>query len=54
MNDYELQQRIKYLIEHGGLYDDPLQDIRRKANFGVLVGVAAVVFHNVEFLIRFV
>ncbi len=29
MNNVEIEQRIKYLIEHGGVWDDPLDDIRR-------------------------
>ena len=29
MDDNTVQQRIKYLTEHGGLWDDPLADIRR-------------------------
>lgn len=29
MSNVEIEQRIKYLVEHGGLYDDPLDDIRR-------------------------
>lgn len=28
MNDEELKQRIKYLIEHGGLWEDPHDEIR--------------------------
>ena len=26
----DMHQRIKYLVEHGGLYDDPVDDIRRR------------------------
>lgn len=29
MSNEEIRQRIAYLIEHGGLYDDPLGDLRR-------------------------
>jgi hypothetical protein len=29
MNDEQLRQRIAYLVEHGGICDDPLHDIRR-------------------------
>lgn len=35
MNDEELKQRIKYLVEHGGLWDDPLADVRRTARRAV-------------------
>lgn len=30
MTEEEIQQRIRYLVEHGGLYDDPIDDLRRK------------------------
>jgi len=44
MSNEELQQRISYLVEHGGLYDDPLADIRRTAKVAVvLAGVTLVV-----------
>jgi hypothetical protein len=29
MSNEEIRQRIAYLVEHGGLYDDPLGDLRR-------------------------
>lgn len=28
MNDEQLKQRIAYLVEHGGICDDPLAEIR--------------------------
>jgi hypothetical protein len=28
MSDEQIKQRIAYLVEHGGLYDDPIADIR--------------------------
>jgi hypothetical protein len=30
MTDEHVKQRIAYLVEHGGLYEDPLADIRRQ------------------------
>jgi hypothetical protein len=30
MNDEQIKQRIAYLVEHGGLADDPLDEIRRQ------------------------
>ena len=30
MSDEQIRQRIAYLIEHGGLYDDPIADLRHK------------------------
>lgn len=41
MSNEEINQRIKYLVEHGGLWDDPLGDLRRLARVGV--ALAAVV-----------
>ena len=29
MSNEEIKQRIAYLVEHGGLYDDPLEELRR-------------------------
>lgn len=31
MSNEEIKQRIAYLVEHGGLWDDPLEDLRRCA-----------------------
>lgn len=41
MND-QLRQRIKYLMEHGGVWDDPLGDIRRGVRWAVGIGAVAV------------
>lgn len=30
MSDEQIRQRIAYLVEHGGLYDDPIADLRHK------------------------
>lgn len=30
MSDEHIRQRIAYLVEHGGLYDDPIADIRQQ------------------------
>lgn len=43
MSSEEIRQRIAYLVEHGGLYDDPLADIRRLARIGVALGATALV-----------
>lgn len=42
MSNEEIQQRIKYLVEHGGLYDDPLADIRRTAKAAVVISSATL------------
>jgi hypothetical protein len=30
MSDEQIKQRIKYLVEHGGIYDDPIDDLRQR------------------------
>ena len=42
MDDNTLHQRIRYLIEHGGIWDDPLADIRRRVRWAVGLAGAAV------------
>ena len=42
MNNELAQQRIKYLVEHGGLCDDPLSAISRRVRVAIWLGVAAV------------
>ena len=44
MTDQEIKQRIAYLVEHGGICDDPLADIRRDIRIlFVLTATACVV-----------
>lgn len=40
MNDQQLKQRIAYLIEHGGMLDDPLADMRR--GIRIAIGVSSL------------
>lgn len=42
MDDHSLEQRIKYLIEHGGVWDDPLADIRRHVRWAVGLALMAL------------
>jgi hypothetical protein len=52
MSDEQIKQRIAYLVQHGGLYEDPLDEIRTElrrlwwvagvGGFGL--GVLALVF----------
>lgn len=45
MTKEEVQQRIRYLVEFGGLYEDPIEDVlRRQKRIAALaaVGVAIV------------
>ena len=37
MDDNTLEQRIKYLVEHGGVWDDPLADIRKCVRVSVII-----------------
>lgn len=51
MNDEELKQRIKYLVEHGGLWDDPINDIRRKVHAALILAGASAVFTVIDITI---
>ena len=43
MNDQQLKQRIAYLVEHGGIHEDPLTEIRRDVRvLYVVLGVMAM------------
>ena len=48
------RQRIKYLIEHGGLLDDPLTDIRRDVRIALRVAGAAALFSALHILLEFI
>lgn len=53
MSDEQIKQRIQYLVEHGGIYDDPINDLRRQVRvLYVLIGVA-LAFHVVEAIVMF-
>lgn len=52
MNDHELQQRIKYLVEHGGIWDDPLDEVRRSSKYATWAGGLAVLLHIVHFAVH--
>ncbi len=44
MDEESLNQRIKYLMEYGGVWDDPLSDIRRRVTAALVVaGVSVLV-----------
>ena len=51
MNDEQLKQRIKYLMEHGGVWDDPLADIRRGVRWAVGIGGLALLIAAVDMLL---
>jgi hypothetical protein len=52
VNDEQLQQRIRYLIEHGGLYDDPIADVRRWTRVASAMASLAMVLHLVDLILR--
>lgn len=37
MTNEEIKQRIQYLVEHGGLWDDPLADLRRQIRWAMAI-----------------
>ena len=43
MDDDTLEQRIRYLIEHGGVYDDPLAELRRGVRWAIALAGGACV-----------
>lgn len=43
MSNDDIKQRIAYLVEHGGIWDDPLADIRRTARAAVVISAASLV-----------
>lgn len=51
MTNEEIRQRIAYLVEHGGLYDDPLEDIRRTARRAFIAAAFAVILTAVDILV---
>lgn len=40
MTKEEIQQRIRYLVEFGGVYDDPMDELRRQIHRAM--GLSAV------------
>lgn len=52
MNDEQIKQRINYLVEHGGIFDDPFAALHRKVNLALTLAGVAVGFHALEVLAR--
>lgn len=44
MNDEQLKQRISYMVEHGGLFDDPIADLRRNVRLLFAMNALACTF----------
>ncbi len=51
MTDEEVKQRVRYLVEHGGLWDDPLADVRRWVRVAVGLSCAALLAEIVHILV---
>lgn len=47
MNDEEIKQRIKYLVEHGGVFDDPLAEAKRWARAAVALACCSLMIDMV-------
>jgi hypothetical protein len=48
MNDHELQQRIRYLVEHGGVWEDPLDDLRQQVTAATWMTRAALLLVTLD------
>lgn len=51
MSDEQIRQRIAYLVEHGGLYDDPIADVRRTARMALGVSVLVLLLTVTELVL---
>ena len=47
--DFTLEQRIKYLLEHGGVLDDPLADVRKATRIAVWLSAICCLLTLVQF-----
>lgn len=54
MDDEQLNQRIKYLAEHGGLWDDPLAEIRSRVRLLTWLVTCALTLNAAQLLARIV
>lgn len=52
MSDEHIKQRINYLIEHGGLWEDPLEDVRRTARWALRISAAVVFLSLADLLLH--
>lgn len=42
MSKQEIEQRIRYLVEHGGIWDDPLDDLRRQVRWAIALATVGI------------
>lgn len=52
MTNEQIQQRIKYLVEHGGMYDDPLDAVRASVRINRILAVASLVIVALDLMIE--
>jgi hypothetical protein len=52
MTDEQIKQRIAYLVEHGGLADDPLDEIRERVRILTWLVCAALTLNVAQLLAR--
>ena len=54
MTKEEIEQRIRYLVEHGGVYEDPHEEIRRTVTTNRIIAGAALLLLAVDVAIDLV
>lgn len=52
MTNAEIEQRIRYLVEHGGVYEDPHEDIRRTVSVTRAISLIALLLVAVHLVIE--
>lgn len=53
MSDEQIKQRIRYLVEHGGLWDDPMAEIRNMVRFNRIVASLLAVLAVTDIALKF-
>jgi hypothetical protein len=54
MSDEQIKQRIAYLVEHGGLWDDPHDDIRRGVTINRILAVVALLMVAIDLVFELI
>lgn len=42
MTKEEIDQRIRYLVEHGGVYEDPIDELRRQIRLAMVLSAVGL------------
>lgn len=50
MNDEQIKQRVAYLVEHGGLWDDPMREMHRYGRTNRKLIILCIVLTVVQIL----